>query len=156
MGKRSRAADFAFESDEHHPTTVIFVTMIVALLLTTAAALDYARVANMREGIERAVKSASDAGVSALHGGDLPDSEIKTIVLTHFDKDAATARHVGTIDAPFVGVDRAEASVTVAAKGVVPMTISRLFGFKDVSVPASATTIGAPQSTGAPSGDENR
>ena len=103
----------------------------------------------MREGIEAAVTSASAAGTNAMHDASLRDVEIKTIVLSHFDKDVAFARHVGTIDPPSIRIDHAAQLVTVAAKGIVAMTISRLFGVNEISVPATATTDRAPQSADA-------
>ncbi|MBS0235078.1 MAG: hypothetical protein JSR99_16545 [Proteobacteria bacterium] len=124
--------------------TGLFVMMSVALFLTTGAALDYARVVSMREGIEFGVKSAAQAAALVLRGGQVPDDEITSVVMSHFDKDGAFARHVGTIEAPNVIIDHAARAVTVDAKGTVMMTVSRLIGLNDVTVPATFTTNWAP------------
>ncbi|MBS0249749.1 MAG: hypothetical protein JSR78_01655 [Proteobacteria bacterium] len=119
------------------------------MVLAAGAALDYARVANMREGIQGAVSAASEAGVGAVRDATLGDVQIETIALSHFDKDVAFARHVGTIDPPIVKVDRQAHTVTVGAKGTVAMTVSRLFGVNEIEVPATATSSWAPQSADA-------
>ncbi|HML27437.1 MAG TPA: hypothetical protein PKE16_01100 [Hyphomicrobium sp.] len=140
MRKRRMAVVLPFERDERYSVMAIFATMIVALLLAAGAALDYARVANMREGIEWAVRSASQASMDAMHNATLTDAEIETIALSHFDKGVAFARHVGTIELPAVSIDRAAETVKVDAKGTVAMTVSRLFGLNEVTVPASSTS----------------
>ncbi len=143
---RRRTADvLPFRRYEQHSASIIFITMIVALLLAAGAALDYARVAKMREGIEAAVTSASAAGTVAMRDATLRDVEIEAIVVSHFDKDVAFARHVGTIDPPLIHIDHAAPSVSVETKGTVAMTISRLFGVNEISVPATSSTDRTPQ-----------
>lgn len=154
MLKRRMAAVLPFERDERYSVMAIFATMIVALLLAAGAALDYARVANMREGIEWAVQSASKASMNAMHSAALTDAEIETIALSHFDKGVAFARHVGTIELPTVSIDRAAETVKVDAKGTVAMTVSRLFGVNEVSVPASSTSSWTQQKADAQAGAE--
>lgn len=144
MLKRRRAPAFSFESYsfgryERHSNSTLFILMIVAFLLATGVALDCVRVANMREGIETAVKSASDAGTYAMRDRVLGDEAIKTVALSHFDKRAASARHVGTIDTPSIRIDRDAATVRVDAKGTVAMTVGRLIGIDEVAVPATST-----------------
>ena len=143
MLKRRALAAFPIGRGEH-TSTIIFATMIVVLLLATGTALDYARLVNMRKGIEQAVDSASRAGMDALSGGNLMNGEIKTIALSHFDKDAMIVRHVGTIDGPLVRINRERGTVMVEATGTVAMTTSRLFGVKEIAVPVIATASGAP------------
>lgn len=149
MLRRRTAAVLDFEHDERHSTIIIFVTMIVALLLAAGAALDYARVINMREGIEVAVRSASKAGMEALSDATLRDEDVKTIVMSHFDKSVAFARHVGTIETPTVRINRAAGWVRVDAKGTVAMTVSRLCGINEISVPVTSTASWAPRSADA-------
>jgi hypothetical protein len=145
MLKRRTQAFLFFERDERHSNSALFILMIVTLLLAAGAALDYARVANMREGIETAVKSASEAGTNALQDVTLGDGAIKTAALSHFDKGAAVARHVGTIGTPFILIDRTTATVRVDAKGTVAMTVGRLIGIDEVEVPATSTATWAPK-----------
>lgn len=149
MLKRRAAAVLPFERYERYSATLIFISMIVALVLAAGAALDYARVANMREGIQGAVVAASEAGVGAVSDATLGDGQIETIALSHFDKDVTFARHVGTIDPPTVRIDREAHTVTVDAKGTVAMTVSRLFGVREIEVPVTATSSWAPQSADA-------
>lgn len=146
MLKRRTAAVLPFDRGEQYSAIVIFVSMIVALVLAAGAALDYARVANMREGVEAAVRAASEAGAGAVRDGTLGDVQIETMALSHFDKDVTFARHVGTIDPPTIRIDREAHTVTVGAKGTVAMTVSRLFGVSEIEVPANATTSWAPES----------
>lgn len=153
MLKRRTAAALPFERDERYSATFIFLLMIVALVLAAGAALDYARVVNMREGIQGAVRAASAAGVGAVRDATLSNLQIETIALSHFDKDVTFARHVGTIDPPIVKVDRQAHTVTVDAKGTVAMTVSRLFGVGEIEVPATATSSWAPQSADAQNDD---
>jgi len=143
MFKRWPAGILSFERDERHSSSVLFISMILSLLLAAGAALDYARVANMRDVIDTAVQSASEAGAKALQDGTLGDEAVKTVVLSHFDKKAAVARHVGTIDPPAIRVDRATASVRVDATGVVAMTVGRLIGMDEVAVPATSAVNSA-------------
>jgi hypothetical protein len=118
--------------------------MSAALFLATGAALDYARVVSMRDGIEQGVKSASKAAALVLGRGQVSDDEIKAVILSHFEKDGAVAHQVGTIDPPTVSIDRSARSVTVDSKGKVMMTVSRLGGVNEVTVPATFTTRWAP------------
>ncbi len=122
----------------------LFVMMSAALFLAAGAALDYARVVNMREGIELGVRSAARAAALVLQSGKVSDDEIKAVILSHFDKDGAFARQVGTIETPKVSIDHAARSVTVDARGTVMMTVSRLGGINEVIVPATFTTSWAP------------
>lgn len=122
----------------------IFVIMSAVLFLATGAALDYARLTNMRGGIELAVNSAATAAASMLKGGQAQDAEIEAVALSHFGKASAFARQVGTIDVPTISIDRATRSVTVDTRGTVMMTVSRLGGIDEVVVPASSTASWAP------------
>jgi hypothetical protein len=119
--------------------------MSLALLLTAGAALDYARVSNMREGIEAAVKSASAAAASALRNPSLADQEVRAVALSQFEKGVVFARQVGTIATPSVSIDRDAETVTVGGKGTVSMTVSRLGGIDDIAVPATSTAGPAAQ-----------
>lgn len=130
--------------------TWIFVTMSVALFFATGAALDYARVVSMRDGIEQGVKSASEAAASVLRRGQVSDNEIRAVILSHFEKDGAIAHQVGTIEPPTVSINRMARSVTVDTRGTVLMTISRLGGVNEVIVPATFTTSWAPPRGGTP------
>jgi hypothetical protein len=138
FGRRSTTA-FSFERDEHASVIVIFLMMSAALLLAAGTALDYARVSNMREGIQAAVRSASEAAAKALRRTSLSDDEVKAVALSHFEKGVVFARQVGTIDAPTVSIDRSADTVTVGGKGTVSMTVSRLRGVEDIAVPATST-----------------
>ncbi|MFA5957576.1 hypothetical protein [Hyphomicrobium sp.] len=149
MLRRRTAGVLPFERGEQHSVFVVFLMMIVVLLLAAGAAVDYARVANMREGIETAVRSASEAGMKAMREGARSDAEIRAIAVSHFDKDVTFARQVGTVDTPYVGIDRAASSVVVEARGTVEMTVSRLCGINEIAVPAASTTSWAPQSADA-------
>ena len=149
MLRRRTASALHFERNEHNSAIAIFLAMIVALLLAAGAAVDYARVANMREGIEAAVQAASNAAVRAMHKSDLGDQEVRSIAMSHFEKSIAFARHVGTIERPTIKIDRSAGSATVDAKGIVAMTVSRLCGINDISVPATSTAVWAPQSADA-------
>jgi hypothetical protein len=143
MLKRWTTAALPFERDEHHSVILIFATMIAALLLAAGAALDYARVSNMREGVDGAVEAASKAAANAMHSAMLTDERIREIALSHFDKGVAFARHVGTIETPAISIDRTTEAVTVDAKGTVAMTVSRLFGVNEIEVPAASTATWA-------------
>ncbi len=150
MFKRRSAAALSFGRNEHHSVIIIFVMMSAAMLLVTGAILDYARVSNMRLGLDAAVKAASDAGVDALADASLSDDEIKQSVLSHFEKGMAFARQVGTIDEPTVSIDRVAKMVTVGATGTVSMTTSRLGGLDEVAVPATSTAVEASGGSTAP------
>jgi hypothetical protein len=144
MLKHRAAPIYSFERDKRHSNSVLFILMIVAFLLATGVVLDFVRVTNMRDGIEKAVKSASEAGTDAMQHRALGDEAIKTIVLSHFDKRAATARQVGTIETPSIRIDREAARVRVDAKGTVAMTVGSLIGIDEIAVPATATGSLAP------------
>jgi hypothetical protein len=149
MFRRRTAGALSFHRDEHHSSVIIFVTMSVAWLSTAGAALDYARVTNMREGLSAGVAAASTAGLDALRDTTLSNDAIEAIALSHFDQRVSFARQVGTVELPSVTVDRNVGSVTVEAKGTVAMTVSRIFGLREVSVPAEQTATWASQSADA-------
>ena len=145
MLKRRISVALPFERHERYSATAIFVMMTAALLLAAGAAVDYARVANMREGIDAAVAAAADAAAAAMYSDALSDDQVKTLAMSQFDKAVTFARHVGTIEELDIGIDRVSRSVTVDAKGTVAMTVSRLAGVNDVTVPASATAAWTPR-----------
>jgi Flp pilus assembly protein TadG len=134
------------ERDERYPAIIIFGLMCVALLLAAGAAVDYARVTNMRESLEVAVKSASLAAERAVQDG-LSDDEVKAVTMTYFDTTAAPARRVGTIGTPTVSIDRRAQFIMVDASGTVAMTVSRLGGIDEVAVPVTSTINLAPKAT---------
>ena len=138
FGRRGAGALY-FERDERDPTSTIFGLMTLALLVAAGAAIDYARVVNMREGLKAAIDSASFAAGQAMRDGELSDDEVKAIATSRFDKDVASARHVGTVEAPSVKVDHTNKTITLDAKGTVAMTVSRLGGINEVTVPATST-----------------
>jgi Flp pilus assembly protein TadG len=143
FGRRAAGASY-FARDERDSTSAIFGLMTLALLVAAGAAIDYARVANMREGLEAAVNSASLAAGQAMRDGELSDDEVKAIAISRFDKDVASARHVGTVEAPSVIFDHTNKTLTLDAKGTVAMTVSRLGGINQVTVPAKSTVSFSP------------
>lgn len=143
FGRRGAGAWY-FGRDERHSTGIIFGLMSLALLLAAGAAVDYARVVNMREGLEAAIDAASLAAGQAIRDGKLSDDNVKAIALSRFDKDVASARLVGTIEAASVEVDHTTKTITVGAKGTVAMTVSRLGGITEVTVPATSTVSFSP------------
>ncbi len=150
LGRRWAGA-FSFGHDEPHSVIIILLTMSAALLLAGGAAVDFARVSNMREAIEAAVRAGSAAGLNALGDASLSDDEVEAATMSRFEKGVAFARQVGTIDAPAISIDRVAKTVTVGATGTVSMTISRLCGLDEVTVPAISTAAsGATQSSTAP------
>ncbi|MFT3732830.1 MAG: hypothetical protein QM780_15650 [Hyphomicrobium sp.] len=149
MLMRRIAGVLPFDRNERHSSLIIFLAMIVALLFATGAALDYARVVNMREGIALAVNAASAAGLEAMDDTALTDEGIKAIVLSHFDKVATLARHVGTVASPSISIDRQAGAITVDAKGSVAMVISSWCGVRQVAVPATSTASRAPRNADA-------
>ncbi len=148
FGRRGMRASH-FGDGEPQSVGIIFGLMSLAFLLAAGAAVDYARVADMREGLEAATNSASDAAGQAIRDGKLSDDEVAAIATSHFDKTVASARHVGTIETPIVKVDYTTRTITVGARGIVAMTVSRLGGISEVTVPAIAT-VGFPPGTPAP------
>lgn len=145
FGRRGAGALY-FGLNEGQSVGVIFGLMSLALLLAAGAAVDYARVANMREGLEAAINSASLAAGQAIRDSKLSDDEVAAVATSRFDKAAASARRVGTIEAPSIKVDHTTNTITVGARGTVAMTVSRLGGITEVTVPAAAT-IGFPPGT---------
>ncbi len=144
MPKRRTLAVLPFARDERYSAIVLFVAMTAALVLAAGAAVDYARVANMRDGIELGVRSASEVALGALGNRRLSDDQIRTIGVSQFDKSTVFARQVGTIGTPTVIIDRDARSVAVQAEGTVAMTASRLGGINEISVPAAYTATTAP------------
>ncbi|RUP00057.1 hypothetical protein [Hyphomicrobium sp.] len=144
MLKRRTLTQAPFWCDERFSATGIFVAMTIALLLAAGAAVDFARVVNMREGLDQGVRSASEVALRALDDRRLSDDQIRTLGLSQFDKSSVFARQVGTIETPAIVIDRTVPSVTVTAKGVVAMTVSRLSGVSEISVPATYTAGTAP------------
>jgi Flp pilus assembly protein TadG len=148
FGRRGAGASY-FRHDERRSVGIILGLMSLAFLLAGGAAVDYARVSDMRERLEAAIGSASLAAEQAIRDGKLSDDEVAAIATSRFDKTVATARHVGTIEMPSVKVDHTTRTITVGAKGTVAMTVSRLGGIDEVTVPATAT-VDFPPGTPAP------
>jgi Flp pilus assembly protein TadG len=156
MQNRRMPAAVPFVRDEPNSAIVMFVLMTVALLLAAGAAVDYARVANMRDGLELGVRRASKAALEALGNRYLSDDQIRTIGVSQFDKSTTFARQTGTIGTPKVIIDRDDQSIAVQAEGTVAMTASRLGGINEVSVPATYTAVTVPTFKASTAASEER
>lgn len=116
----------AFLACENGVVSIIFAIMLVAVLMITGAAVDYARLANIKETIQNHLDSAILAG--ALHDGD------------DADKIAAAKEHFNTVlpgdlkaYVSNVAISADNGTVTGTLQAYVPTQFMSILGFEDMA-----------------------
>lgn len=141
MRSRINLLTKSFGTDEQGSVAMIFGLMSIALLFMAGMAVDFNRITNMRQRVADAVDSASLAAGRALLDGKLSDSEIEDLAKLYFTENVKNAKRIGSVEDPKVIVDRQAGSVTIDVNSSVPMTLTRLGGFKDIDVPVSSAAV---------------
>jgi Flp pilus assembly protein TadG len=141
MFQRWTTALSRFAGNKRGSVAVIFGGMSVAFLLAGGLAVDYARIVDMRERLTTAADSASQAAGRAMREGRLTDIEVLRLAEASFEDSVARARNVGTIEAPSIIINRAAGSVSVDVTAVVAMTVSRIGGVTEMTVPVTSTAV---------------
>lgn len=124
-----------FSSDEEGAVAVIFGLMTFMLFFIGAIAVDYSRIIDMRSKITSAVDAASLAAGRALLDGDLSDSEIISLATAYFNQNVKSATAMGTVGAPTIKVDREQGTIDIDVQSSVKMTLARVGGFNEMSIP---------------------
>lgn len=115
--------------DSRGSVAIVFGLSIVVLLLGAGAAIDSARVYNIRTKVQSALDAASLAGAKLLESENLSDSEISATAQKYF---ASELEHIGvgqTTIANFRAViDRTASSVTAQADVHIATLLAQLGG----------------------------
>lgn len=130
-----------FARDDRGSVAVIFGLMLLAFTMVAGVAIDYGRLHHTKSRLVSAADAAALAGGSALLDGRLSDAEIETLAKNYFQKNLEEGGGLfGTVTSPNVIVNRATGEVHVDATATVPMAITKLAGFKDVTIPVESDT----------------
>lgn len=129
-----------FSSDERGAVAILFGMMTFMLFCMGAIAVDYSRIIDMRSKISSAVDSASLAAGRALLDGQLSDSEIVSLATAYFTQNAKSATAMGIVGAPTITIDRDQGTVDIDVQSSIKMTLARLAGFNEMSIPVGSET----------------
>lgn len=138
MFSRVRALIKRFGQEDEGTVAILFGLMSVALVMLSGLAVDYNRVTDMRERIGGALDSASLAAGRAMLEGEMSDSEVIDLAKAYFNENVKNAKRFGAINDPNVSIDRATGSVHIDVNATIKMTLGRLAGIKQMSVPVSS------------------
>lgn len=127
-----------FSSDEQGAVALLFGLMSFMLFFIGAIAVDYSRIIDMRSRITTAVDAASLAAGRALLDGNLSDSEIVEMSTAYFKENVNSARGMGTVGEPMISVNREQGTIEIDVQSSVTMTLARLGGFVDMSIPVAS------------------
>ncbi|WP_439543574.1 vWA domain-containing protein [Hyphomicrobium sp.] len=130
-----------FASDDRGSVTFIFALLMLVVVLAAGAGIDYARMLHARFNLAAAADAAALAAGRALGEGTRTDSEIKQLAEAYFRANLAEGHDFGSIGDLSVAIDRETGRVTVDAAVNVPMTLTRVAGFRDVEIPVAAESI---------------
>ncbi len=135
----STAARFADNRDG--TVAILFGLMVVPLLVMMGVAVDYGRVVHMKSQVTVAADAASLAGGRALLDNTLTDAEVVALAETYFRENINVAdASYGTVGNPAISVNRETGEVKVDVSAVVPMTLMKLAGFTQVTLPVESAT----------------
>ncbi len=138
MLRRWKLTVKTFSSDEQGAVALLFGLMTFMLFFIGAIAVDYSRITDMRSRISGAVDAASLAAGRALLDGNLSDSEIVALATTYFKENVKSARGLGTVGEPTINVHRDQGTIDIDVQSTVKMTLARIGGFTDMSIPVTS------------------
>ena len=131
----------AFKEQEQGSVGILFSLMSIALLFLSGMAIDYNRISDVRGRVSSAVDSASLAAGRAMLDGKLDDAQIVQLATTYFKENSKPAKAMGTVGEPAIAIDRDSGSVNISVRSDVAMTVSRIGGFKTMTVPVVSQAV---------------
>ncbi|MCV0368380.1 MULTISPECIES: TadE/TadG family type IV pilus assembly protein [Filomicrobium] len=139
MLRRSRFPK-AFLTDENGGVAVMFGLVLLGVLFAAGMAVDYGRVVHTKTRLAQAVDAAALAAGRALLDGRLSNSDVEEIATRYFDTNLGERSGFGTVGRPVIQIVRETGEVHVTADANVPMTLTKIAGFTNVNVPATASS----------------
>lgn len=134
-------ASAAFASDDRGGVTLIFALMTLVLVFAAGVGVDYARMLHARFNLSAAADAAALAAGRALGEGTRTDGEIKQLAEAYFRANLDGDTNFGAVGDLSVVIDREAGRVKVDAAVNMPMTLTRVAGFKDVEIPVAAESV---------------
>lgn len=131
----------AFAEDRKGTVAIIFGLMFLAFAMIAGMAIDMGRITHTKTRLVTAADAASLAAGNALMDGRLNDAEIEDLAKSYFQKNLEQGGDMyGSISEPTISVSRATGEVIIDAAATVPMSITKLAGFTDVTLPVNSAT----------------
>lgn len=131
----------SFAQNRNGTVAMTFGLMFMAFTMVAGVAIDMGRITYMKARIVSATDAAALAAGNALLDGRLSDSEIEQLAQDYFMANLSEGGELlGSLTPPAVTVDRAKGEVNIDVNGTIPMTITKIAGFNDVTVPVNSTT----------------
>lgn len=131
----------SFTQDREGTVAIIFGLMFLAFAMVAGMAIDYGRVTHMKTRLVAAADAASLAAGNALLDGRLNDTDIEALALQYFNANMAEGGgQFGTHTPPAITVNRPTGEVTIDVTATVPMSITKIAGFTQVTLPVNSAT----------------
>ena len=134
-----------FGTDEQGAVAMTFGLMTMVMLFLCGMAMDYCRAMNVRSRVNDAADSAALVAGRALMEGKLSVGEIQPMAQKYFDANIKGLGTSAKIDTPSIKVDAVSGAVNVDVNAHVPMTLTRLAGFKALDFPVSTAAVFKPK-----------
>jgi Flp pilus assembly protein TadG len=140
MGRHPIRNTERFDRDEQGGVAILFALVLVVITFAAGVGLDFARVLHARTGLASAADAAALAAGRALSDGTHSDAEIRTVAQAFFTQNLHGADTFGDVGGLSVAIDRDAGRVKVDVAASVPMTLTRVAGFKSMTVPVTSET----------------
>ncbi|MEM1372134.1 MAG: pilus assembly protein TadG-related protein, partial [Pseudomonadota bacterium] len=126
----------SLENDTRGTVAIIFGLSALVLALAAGVGVDNGRIVHAKSKLMQAADAASLAAGKALLDGRLSEAEIKAMATAVFQANATKGGMVSeTISAPVITINRNTSSIRVEAEATLPMTLTKIAGYDEVTVP---------------------
>ncbi|MEO1205160.1 MAG: pilus assembly protein [Pseudomonadota bacterium] len=137
------AAQFArsFADDTRGAVMMVFALSFMTFAIAAGMGMDYGRISHIKSRLILATDAAALTAGRALLDGRLADNEIETLALNSFEANIIEGGIVSeTVGTPSVSVDRDTGTVRIDASATVPMTLMKLAGINEATIPVQSST----------------
>lgn len=131
----------SFSRDRQGTVAILFGLMSFVFLMVAGVAIDYGRIIHMNMRLMSAADAAALAAGGALLDGRLDDEQIKELAKNYFERNMLQAgQSFGTYSEPSITVNRVAGNIIIDTVGTVPMSITRLAGYTQATMPVNVAT----------------
>lgn len=137
----SIAALNSFRRDDRGTIIPTFGVMFFVILMCMGVAIDGARVYHSQSRLGAAADAAAIAAGKALLDGRNTDADVQRIATEYFHANLKESDGFAKVNSFSARLDRRISSVEIDVQADVPMTITRIAGFENISLPISSVAI---------------
>jgi Flp pilus assembly protein TadG len=137
---RSPPSSTAFAKDQNGTVGILFGFLILSLVIALGLAVDFGRAIITKGEAGNALDAAALATARYMMESNPSDAALNAMAASYFKKNVASNNATGaTYDNVQVTIDRANKSLTVAARAHVPTTFTAVMGLRSIPFATSST-----------------